>query len=313
MKRLRATPVPPAALEDGRARLVEAMRIAPMPSRPIAAAFAWRPVLAGLVGFAVLSGGGTVMAAHGSVPGDVLYPIKLAAEETRVRLTLSEDAKFRVQAAHAGARLEEAAKLMAREDLPEEEREGRVGDAMDRYEGHVVVMTALAVRAEVEPHAVPKPRKALAAMDRVLEKQEALIASASASAPLLEEIVLGQVAGALELNANVLTSVSPKGRERKKEDAERKIEERLRLRDGRLRDMLEKRDRRLEDKRIKEEKEEAEREDRSRERRDEDRRDKEDDEVRRAPDPEPLPAPMPVETETHVDGDLRIRLRTLWR
>lgn len=301
LKRLRNTPVPPAALLAGRARLTEAMRLEPMRPRP-AAVFAWRSVLAGLVGFVVLSGGGTVMAAQGAVPGDALYQVKIAAEGVRLRLALSDDDRFRFRAVQAGRRLEEAAEVMAREDLAEEEREGRVADAMGRYEEHVVAMTALALRAEVEPKAIPVRVRALAAVDRLLERQEALVASASASAETLEEIVLDRVPGALELHADVLVSAEDRDGD-KDEHGDEELEERFRLRGERLRALLEKRGRRHQDVG------EGRREPAANrlERGDDDRRDDGREEHDRSEKSAP-PAPPPIGIEAETASGLRFRL-----
>lgn len=306
LKRLRNAPVPPAALLSGRARLVEAMRLEPMRPRPTAV-FAWRPVLAGLVGFAVLTGGGTVMAAHGSVPGDALYRVKIAAEGARLRLAMSDDARFRFRAVQAGRRLEEAAEVMVRADLAQEEREGRIADAMGRYEEHVVAMAALALRAGVEPKAIPARTRAMAAVDRVLERQEALVASASASAGTLKALVIDRVPGALELHADVL--VSAESDDEDDDDRDEALEERFRQRGERLRALLEKRGRRHEDAREGRREPTEERLERDDDRLEslEERQDAES----ASGGEESLPELLRIESDADVDASLRLRFRAL--
>ncbi len=55
----------------------------------------------------LLSGGGTVAAAAGSMPGDTLYPVKLATEQTRLAFTFSELGKAEVYTELADKRVDE--------------------------------------------------------------------------------------------------------------------------------------------------------------------------------------------------------------
>ncbi len=55
----------------------------------------------------VLGGGGTVAAASGSMPDSGLYPIKLAAENVQLALTIGEVAKTQLNATFADRRVEE--------------------------------------------------------------------------------------------------------------------------------------------------------------------------------------------------------------
>ncbi|MDD5289066.1 MAG: DUF5667 domain-containing protein [Dehalococcoidales bacterium] len=57
-------------------------------------------------------GGGTVLAADGSMPGSPLYPVKLAAENVRVKLTGSEEKKLELYAAIADRRVAEMAQMV---------------------------------------------------------------------------------------------------------------------------------------------------------------------------------------------------------
>jgi phage gp36-like protein len=75
--------------------------------------------MACLVLVLVLAGTGTVAAASGSVPGDNLYSVKMAAEQVQWKLTFSQKAKARLQARFAERRVQEMAQL-ARKGRTEE-------------------------------------------------------------------------------------------------------------------------------------------------------------------------------------------------
>jgi len=53
----------------------------------------WAVVTACVVLVLLLGGGGTAMAAGGTVPGDLLYPVKMVTEKTRLAFTFSDLAK----------------------------------------------------------------------------------------------------------------------------------------------------------------------------------------------------------------------------
>lgn len=57
----------------------------------------WVGAVAGLVAL-LLAGGGTVAASSGSLPGQPLYPVKLAAEQAQISLTPNEMSKAELQA-----------------------------------------------------------------------------------------------------------------------------------------------------------------------------------------------------------------------
>jgi len=79
------------------------------------------PVFAAVLIFLV--GGGTVAAAEGALPGDVLYPIKVSVnEEIRGTFALSSEAKADWNITRAERRLEEASLLLADGELSEETR-----------------------------------------------------------------------------------------------------------------------------------------------------------------------------------------------
>lgn len=74
--------------------------------------FAYMPLV---ILLAVMIGGGTTLAAQGSVPGDFLYPIKTAVNENiREALAVSVDSEAKLQANLLEERLEEARELQAK-------------------------------------------------------------------------------------------------------------------------------------------------------------------------------------------------------
>src|SRR3989338_6499337 len=74
--------------------------------------FAVKPALLALLVFGTAFGGwaATVSASYGSLPGDTLYSLKIAAEKAQLTLT-SKEAKPSLQVEFAGRRLEEMAKI----------------------------------------------------------------------------------------------------------------------------------------------------------------------------------------------------------
>src|SRR3989344_3866838 len=79
------------------------------------------PVALGLVLFA---GAGVSLAAEGSLPGDILYPIKVGVtEKIRVAVASSDENKVEILARFAERRIEEAAKLAAKGEFDSENRD----------------------------------------------------------------------------------------------------------------------------------------------------------------------------------------------
>ncbi len=80
------------------------------------------PILAGLAAIIFTGGAGVSLAAEGTAPGDLLYPIKVSInEEARAALALSSEAKIEWDTRRAGRRLEEAEKLAVEGRLTEED------------------------------------------------------------------------------------------------------------------------------------------------------------------------------------------------
>ncbi len=95
------------------------------------------PVFASLV-LIVLVGGGTTLAAEGSLPGDFLYPVKVDVNEKVVSsFHFSAEAKTEWEIRQAERRLEEAAKLESQSKFSNENKveiEQKFSDHADRVE-----------------------------------------------------------------------------------------------------------------------------------------------------------------------------------
>jgi hypothetical protein len=74
-----------------------------------------RPAMAGLTLLAILAGGSvmSVSAAEQSMPGDLLYGLKLATEQARLALTSTKGDKLKLKTEFTGRRLEEFKKVVA--------------------------------------------------------------------------------------------------------------------------------------------------------------------------------------------------------
>lgn len=78
-------------------------------------------------------GGGTVYASQGSLPGEVLYPVKLGTEQVRLVLATSDTSKAELYLTFANSRLEEMAALV------EKEKPAKISIAVNGYEGAIAM------------------------------------------------------------------------------------------------------------------------------------------------------------------------------
>ena len=92
-----------------------------------------RPALVGITTFILALGGGltVINAAWGSLPGDKLYPVKLAMEKTELRITTNETAKTKLQAEITGRRADELTEVTK---LPPSLRDKKMAEAVDQIE-----------------------------------------------------------------------------------------------------------------------------------------------------------------------------------
>ncbi len=122
-----ARPTVPADLRGQlRASLFSAPVVLATAHRPIwARGLALRPVLAGLVVVALLLGGGGYAAA-GSLPGDSVFALKRAAEETQVALTFDDAARLDARVTQTDRRIDDLQRVAAT-------RMDSLAVAMDEY------------------------------------------------------------------------------------------------------------------------------------------------------------------------------------
>lgn len=131
------------------------------------------PMVIPIVALIMALTGGTAFAAEGSLPGDVLYPVKIHVNErARVALAVSDEAEAVTQTALAAERLDEAATLQARGTLTTEVRD-RLADRFARHEAKAEQRIAT---LEAKGNA-----KAAAAHEATLEEQLRIHAAILAS------------------------------------------------------------------------------------------------------------------------------------
>lgn len=157
------------------------------------------PVLASLLAVAVL-GTGTVMAASGSLPGESLYPVKMAAERARFAVTPSAAARARLLVRMADRRVEEISELEVEEAEEEEDEAGgegkgappglaekraRVEEAQRRLKEHLARLAALA--EQVDGNGAQKERLHQLMEQSLRRHQERLAALPPSPVPLQAE------------------------------------------------------------------------------------------------------------------------------
>lgn len=101
-----------------------------------------------LVAFIVLSSGGaTVLAAQGTIPGEVLYPLKRAAERVLLAVPASAEQKVDLQARLAERRLREVTKLF---DKKEKKAEGAALSALAEFNDNLEAATRELPKARLD-------------------------------------------------------------------------------------------------------------------------------------------------------------------
>jgi len=96
--------------------------------------------------FVLVAGGSTAAAASNSLPGEILYPVKLATERVQFAFTFSEEGTARLHAKFAGRRAEELARLA------EAGNTDRVPGLVSRFEDHLEEIEGLAARIREREH-----------------------------------------------------------------------------------------------------------------------------------------------------------------
>jgi len=129
-----------------RALLNDRKQKAPSRSVPV---LGWLPRWAAAVIIAVVvvlgAGSGTVMAASNSLPGDFLYPVKMATERVRLAFSFSDEGTADLHARFAEERAEEMARLV------ETNRAEKLQEVMKRLQDHLEQVESLAVKVQQQP------------------------------------------------------------------------------------------------------------------------------------------------------------------
>jgi len=102
----------------------------------------------------LLAGGGTAMAADNSMPGNPLYPVKLATEQVRLALTRSDIGKAELYATLADRRIVEIAYMVNKGRLK------HVEITVQRLNKHLNKITGLPLAGRAEMAALTAPAKA---------------------------------------------------------------------------------------------------------------------------------------------------------
>jgi hypothetical protein len=114
-------------------------------------------VAVGAVLLVFVLGGGTVVAADGSMPGSPLYPVKLVTENVRVSLAGSEEKKVELYAVLADRRITELDYLVANGESANMEA------VAQRLNRHYTMMSALPLAQGTEVVATSSPTSMLGA------------------------------------------------------------------------------------------------------------------------------------------------------
>jgi len=232
LRRLKEKQVSDVVLKKHRRELLAFMENNPMriaPGRPFfAISHAWKPMMAGLLGFAVLSGtGGAVYAAQASLPGEALYAVKIASEDVREHFVLSPEKKMHFKAVRAERRLAEVEILLKRGNFPEKRPE-RVHFAMQKYEDQIEKMENLAGHL-AEKRDDEANERVLMVIDRMVDKHDRVIESASTSDEASEERVFRHVERSLDLEERFMRSLDKKRESFEEKDDDQRQEIRKKM------------------------------------------------------------------------------------
>jgi hypothetical protein len=97
-----------------------------------------RPVIISFVGAMILVGGmSTIGMSQGTVPGDILYPVKIAGESVQLSLTSTAEGKVRIEMEFAGRRIEELNKLAATNKLSALQFEEKINKVTNKLKKNV--------------------------------------------------------------------------------------------------------------------------------------------------------------------------------
>jgi len=150
-----------------------------------------QPVSVAMTAFALIFGGwiASVNASFDSVPGDVLYPVKIATERMQVTLATSGQQRAKLHAEFAGRRIDELNAITS-SDL--EGKDVRVRVAMDGFQQEIA-----SVNSELVSFTSSNPNEAAALAIIVDQKTDAYVVAISQTVPTVSEESKSTVAEAL--------------------------------------------------------------------------------------------------------------------
>lgn len=174
-------PPPPGGLAEGRRRMfAEAVQRGYLPLEPerrriplfrrlrMAPAFRTLAICAVVILTLAFAGGGAVLASGDSLPGDMLYPIKLAIEDFRLSLTADPVTQAERNMSFVGERVEEMRGLTEKGEAIPEGVVTRMVQQIDR-----IVIDAAAASPEQAPGLLEHLREGMRLQQQVLEQMQA--------------------------------------------------------------------------------------------------------------------------------------------
>lgn len=141
-----------------------------------------KPVAVAMTAIVFVAGGvlTAANASFSSMPGDLMYPVKLAVEEVQLTLAATSEQRAKLQVEFAGRRLEEMTELASSQELGEQ----GLLLAMDRFRKEAVeIQENLSVETDVE-----KATELAKAVQRKVEVYSTTITSAPETTVVEEEV-----------------------------------------------------------------------------------------------------------------------------
>ena len=118
IKKIKNVPVNEKFLLSLRARLEERMALNPVRENiPLSLYFRLAPALVTIFAVLIFSGGGIAFASQKSLPGSILYPVKILTEDVREAVVFNPETKIKLRAEYAQKRINELEKVMERKDI----------------------------------------------------------------------------------------------------------------------------------------------------------------------------------------------------
>ena len=176
--------------------------------------YKYMPIIAYVL-IAALVGGGVTVAAEQAVPGEILYPVKVAVvEKVGEALAFSAEAKADWEAKLAARRLEEAAKIEAKEELAAEKKAELKAELEERFEKHAERVQERIAKLEAKGKA-RVAAKVAERFERSLEAHKDVLAKVGMALDKVAEIKLElELKAAAEAEVEVEDEIEEEGKEK---------------------------------------------------------------------------------------------------